>query len=205
MKVMEKISGLGVITAIAASLCCITPVLAAFAGISGLASTFSWLEPARPYFIGATVLVLGFAWYQKLKPVRDDQIDCDCETDVAKPIFWQSKKFLGIVTIVAGLLLAFPSYSYIFFPELDSTVVISDPDNVHSVAFSIDGMTCTGCEHHIENAVSKLEGIVTVKASYQDANTMVEFDQSRTTLESVVEAINSTGYEVKDIKEDELH
>ena len=205
MKVMEKISGLGIITAIAASLCCITPVLAAFAGISGLASTFSWLEPARPYFISATVLVLGFAWYQKLKKVKDDQIDCDCETDAAKPSFMQSNKFLGIVTIAAGMLLAFPSYSYMFFPEVENTVVISDPENVYNVEFYIDGMTCTGCEHHIENAVSKLEGIMTVTASYQDANAKVAFDKSQTSLESVVEAINSTGYEVKDIKEDELH
>lgn len=68
MKSDKKLIGAGLLTAIAASLCCITPVLALVAGTSGLASTFSWLEPARPYFIGLTILVLGFAWYQKLKP-----------------------------------------------------------------------------------------------------------------------------------------
>lgn len=59
--------GAGLISAIAASLCCITPVLALVAGSSGIAAGFSWLEPARPYLIGITILVLGFAWYQKLK------------------------------------------------------------------------------------------------------------------------------------------
>ena len=68
MKTDKKLIGAGLLTAIAASLCCITPVLALVAGTSGLASTFSWLEPFRPYFIGLTILVLGFAWYQKLKP-----------------------------------------------------------------------------------------------------------------------------------------
>ena len=51
MKTDKKLIGAGLLTAIAASLCCITPVLALVAGTSGLASTFSWLEPARPYFI----------------------------------------------------------------------------------------------------------------------------------------------------------
>lgn len=59
MKTDKKLIGTGLLTAIAASLCCITPVLALVAGTSGLASTFSWLEPFRPYFIGLTVLVLG--------------------------------------------------------------------------------------------------------------------------------------------------
>ena len=73
MKTDKKLIGAGLLTAIAASLCCITPVLALIAGTSGLTSTFSWLEPFRPYFIGLTTLVLAFAWYQKLKPKK--QID----------------------------------------------------------------------------------------------------------------------------------
>ena len=84
MKKDNKLIGAGLLTAFAASLCCITPVLALIAGTSGLASSFSWLEPFRPYLIGLTILVLGFAWYQKLKPKKE--IDCDCETD-EKPKF----------------------------------------------------------------------------------------------------------------------
>ena len=70
MKTDKKLIGAGLLTAFAASLCCITPVLALVAGTSGLASSFSWLEPARPYFIGLTILVLGFAWYQMLNLKR---------------------------------------------------------------------------------------------------------------------------------------
>ena len=98
MKTDKKLIGAGLLTAFAASLCCITPVLALVAGTSGLASSFSWLEPARPYFIGLTILVLGFAWYQMLKPKKE--IDCECETD-EKPKFTQSKTFLGIITVFA--------------------------------------------------------------------------------------------------------
>jgi len=51
-----------IILAITASLCCITPVLAFIAGVSGIASAFSWLHPVRPYLIVITVLLLGLAW-----------------------------------------------------------------------------------------------------------------------------------------------
>ncbi len=46
----------GLLTAIAASLCCITPTLALLGGATGLVSSFSWIEPFRPYLIGLTVL-----------------------------------------------------------------------------------------------------------------------------------------------------
>ena len=94
----------GLQTAIATSLCCITPVLALFSGATGIASTFSWLDPYRPYLIGLTVAVLVFAWYQKLKP-KNAEIDCACEVE-EKSSFRHSKRFLGIVTVLAILLLA---------------------------------------------------------------------------------------------------
>ena len=94
---------LGVAAAVAASLCCITPVLALVGGISGIASSFSWIEPYRPYLIGSTVLVFAFAWYQKLKPRKKEEINCECETD-EKPSFWQSKNFLIIITAFAALM-----------------------------------------------------------------------------------------------------
>ena len=71
-KTSNKVAYAGILTAMAASICCITPVLALIAGTSGIASTFSWVEPFRPYLIGITILVLVFAWYQKLRPKTQD-------------------------------------------------------------------------------------------------------------------------------------
>lgn len=195
MKRTGNISLMGIFAAIAASLCCITPVLAALAGISSLASSFSWIEPARPYFIGATVLVLAFAWHQKLRGVKADEIDCDCETD-AKPSFWQSKKFLGVVTITAALLLAFPNYAAVFFPEAESAGIAVSQDSVQKVEFTIKGMTCTGCEHHVKSEVSKLDGVIEAAVSYEKGDAIVKFDKSKTSIEAITAAINSTGYKV---------
>jgi copper chaperone CopZ len=201
MKTQEssgKLAGTGLLVAIAASLCCITPVLALLAGTSGIAATFSFLEPARPYLIGLTVAVLGFAWYQKLKPVKAEAVDCDCEED-GKPSFWQSKSFLSIVTAFALLMLAFPNYAHIFYPDNSKAeVMIIKEADIETVTLGVSGMTCSGCEEHVKHAVNELPGVIEVEASYEAGNTTVKFDKTKSSLEEVKAAINSTGYKVKE-------
>jgi copper chaperone CopZ/uncharacterized protein (DUF486 family) len=198
MKTDKKLIGAGILTAIAASLCCITPILALIAGTSGLASTFSWLGPFRPYFIGLTILVLGFAWYQKLKP--KNQIDCNCDTE-EKPKFIQSKIFLGIVTAFAIFMLAFPYYSSIFYPNTEKQIIVVNKSNIQKVEFTISGMTCVSCEEHVNHEVNKLTGIINSNASYENGNAIVEFDNTKTNITEIEKAINSTGYSITNKKE----
>ena len=198
MKTDNKLIGTGLLTAIAASLCCITPVLALIAGTSGLASTFSWLEPFRPYFIGLTILVLGFAWYQKSKPNK--QIDCNCDIE-EKPKFIQSKLFLGIITAFAMLMLAFPYYTSFFYPKKEKQIIVDDKSNIQKVEFTIRGMTCASCEEHVNNEVNKLTGIISSNTSYDKGKAVIAFDNSKNNITEIEKAINSTGYSVTDKKE----
>ncbi|MBC7524654.1 MAG: mercuric transport protein MerTP [Flavobacterium sp.] len=198
MKSENKLIGAGLLTAITASLCCITPVLALIAGTSGIASTFSWIEPFRLYLIVMTILVLAFAWYQKLKPQKE--IDCECET-TKKPKFIQSKKFLGIVTVFSIVMLAFPYYSKIFYPNTEKQIIVVDKSDLKKTEFKISGMTCASCEEHVNHEVYKLNGIVNSKASYENGNAIIEFDKSETNETEIEKAINSTGYKVTDKKE----
>lgn len=198
MKSENKLIGAGLLTAITASLCCITPVLALIAGTSGIASIFSWIEPFRPYLIGLTILVLGFAWYQKLKPKKE--IDCECETD-EKPKFIQSKKFLGIVTVFAIVMLAFPYYSGFFYPKTEKQITVVDKSDIKTTEFKISGMTCASCEEHVNYEVDKLNGIIYSQVSYENGNAFIEFNKTKTNETEIEKAINSTGYEVTDKKE----
>lgn len=191
-----KWMGAGVLSAILASLCCITPVLALISGASGVASTFSWMEPARPYLLGVTILALAFAWFQKLKPKTKEQIDCACEAD-EKPSFFQSKIFLGMITIFAVLMLVFPNYAHIFYPSNNiREIVIVNVSDLQTVTFDLKGMTCNGCASHVENDVYKLPGIVSINASYKAATVIVEFDQNTIQLSRIEEVINNTGYKI---------
>lgn len=188
----------GLLTAIVSSLCCITPVVAVVVGASGIASTFSWLEPARPYFITFTILTLGFAWYQILKPKKE--ADCYCETP-ARPKLIETKTFLSILTAFAMLILAFPSYSHMFYPKTGSQTELVDNENLQTVEFSINGMTCASCEEHVNHEVNKLSGIISSTTSYDRGNSVIEFDSLKTNVSEIETAINRTGYEVTDRKE----
>lgn len=184
----------GLLTAVAASLCCITPVLAFLGGASGLASSFSWIEPYRPYLIGLTIAVFAFAWYQKLKPQQ--QANCDCETDNKKS-FWQSKSFLAIVTVIAGLLIAFPYYAKIFYPKpQQAKVIVVDKSNIATVQLNISGMDCEGCTAHINGELSKVNGVIETNTSYKNANAIVKFDNSKISVDSLSSNVNNIGYKV---------
>ena len=201
-KTSKGLIGTGIVAAVATSLCCITPVLALVAGSSGLASGFSWLEPFRPYLIGITVVVLGFAWYQKLKPRTAAEIQCACEEDdsadgkKATSSFWQSKKFLGIVTVFAVLMMAFPYYSAVFYPDNKKEVVYVNTSDIVTVNMDIEGMTCSSCNNHVIHAAYEVDGVIGAEADYKSGKAIVQFDQSKTTAEEVLKAIDMTGYKV---------
>ncbi len=191
---------LGIAAAVAASLCCITPVLALLGGISGMASSFSWVEPYRPYLIGSTVLVFGFAWYQKLKPTKQEDIDCECETD-DKPSFWQSKTFLGIITVFAALMISFPNYAHIFYPKSPiANVENVEISNIQQIELEISGMTCQGCSEHVNHALDGVPGVLGHETSYEQGISLVKFDASKTNQEKLVDAVNATGYKVTESK-----
>jgi len=182
----------GLFAAVAASSCCIPPVIALIAGVGGSASALSWMEPFRPYLIGVAIVAIGYAWYDYLKPKKAE--DC-CEVD-AKPKWFQTKGFLIGITLFAAISISFPYYSHIFYPDNKKEVVIVNQSNIQTVNFEVEGMTCASCEQHVTHAVNELEGIVNVAASFEKANAKVEFDNSKTTKEDIEKAINSTGYKV---------
>lgn len=197
MKRQNGIIGAGIITAIAASLCCITPVLALLAGTSGIAASFSWLEPFRPYLIGITILTIGFAWYQNLRVAKKD--DCGCETPERKK-FIHTKTFLGIATVFAIVMMTFPYYSKFFYPQTSSKSVITADAVLQIAEVKIKGMTCAACEEHVKSEVAKLPGIVSSQVSYANRNAMITFDTMKINIKAIELAVNKTGYKVIDIK-----
>lgn len=189
---MKTQFALSVLTALSASMCCITPVLAIVSGTGGLAASVHWLEPFRPYFISASVLVLGFAWFQSFSKKKED---CDCETPKKKS-FFQSRTFLGVITISSFLLIAFPSYAKFFFQNTAGQAA-QEQNKSKKIELTVSGMTCTSCELHIESEVKKLPGVSFVKASYEKGGATVEFDEQKIKVDKIIAAINGTGYKVE--------
>ena len=186
--------GGGVFSAIAASLCCIMPVIALLAGTSSIAASFSWIEPARPFLICISILVLLLAWYQKLKPSKTIDIDCNCET--SKTSFMQSKTFLAIITVFAILMMSFPLYAKMFSKPKFQAIITATADNIQEVKFNMQGMSCEGCELEVNNELSKVPGVLAYKTSYPAKSSMVTFDKSKVDIPTITNAITRTGYKV---------
>lgn len=180
----------GVVAAIAASSCCIPPVLAAIAGVGGASSSMSWMEPYRPYLIGLAILAIGYAWYSHFKPKEAD--DCGC--DIEKSKWYQSKTFLISMTLFAVLSIGFPYYSGRFFPDNAKNVVVENKEDLVTVEVTIDGMTCDACQNHVDHAVNELDGIVSIETSYNKGNSIIAFDKTQTNQEEIKKAVESTGY-----------
>ncbi|WP_421917866.1 mercuric transport protein MerTP [Marinifilum sp.] len=163
MKTQEstrRVIGVSILSSVAASLYCITPVLVLLTGSSGLASTFSFMEPVRPYLIALTVIVLGFAWYQKLKPRKSESIECACDKKEKKTPFVQGRFFLNLVTLFIAVMLAFPWYSQVFYPEAKGNITILESSKIEIVKMDIKGMTCISCESHLVYEVSQFRGFI---------------------------------------------
>ena len=194
----KSLVGAGLLAAFAASLCCITPILAVLGGIGGVASTFSWLEPFRPYLIALTVGVLGFAWYQKLKPRPVAPMDCACEED-EKPSVMQSKGFLGVVTVLAAVLLAFPYFSGNLLKNNAPMATAPALETVQA-NLSIKGMNCAGCEVSVNHALNATPGVLTASSSFSEGKAVVKFDQRKVSAEQLAQAVTkATGYAVTNV------
>ena len=64
---------------------------------------------------------------------------------------------------------------------------------IANISILIDGMTCTGCESRIENALGKTSGIENVKVSFADSRASVTYDANvieRAAIESIIESLD---------------
>jgi mercuric ion transport protein len=93
--------------AVAASACCITPVLFSLLGAGALGASAIKLEAYRPWLLGLTALLLGVAFVNAYRPVAVDT----CQDGTCAPRSKRAGKILvWIAAVIVTLLAAFPYY-----------------------------------------------------------------------------------------------
>lgn len=75
------------------------------------------------------------------------------------------------------------------------TIVVKE-SNICRKTLTVDGMACVGCEVTIEEKLSKIEGVVSVKASHKNKQVKVEFDSTKTNLKTIKSSIVKSGYKL---------
>lgn len=81
--------------------------------------------------------------------------------------------------------------------ENENQTVQVAPENLVSVSFDVEGMTCTGCENTVKLSLENMAGVVEVQASHETGKTNVQFDKGLVTPEALEAGIVSGGYRVK--------
>lgn len=197
----KAVTGVGIFAAVAASLCCITPLLAMLAGAGSIASSLSWLEPVRPFLICLAVVTLGFAWYKSLRTNGSAECGSDGTCKVEKKSFLASKTFLVFITIAAIASIAFPYYAKVFYPKVQKqNFVIVESSNMQTASFTIKGMSCKGCEAEVNNELYKISGVIDAQTFYEKGTSIVKFDSSKAKTQQLKAAIENTGYKVIEIR-----
>jgi len=69
---------------------------------------------------------------------------------------------------------------------------------------SVTGMTCSSCARTIEKSVSKVEGVSNASVNFATEKLIVEFDESKASIEKIKEAVEKAGYGVLDDGEETI-
>ncbi|MDR2664929.1 MAG: copper ion binding protein [Oscillospiraceae bacterium] len=67
---------------------------------------------------------------------------------------------------------------------------------MESTIVNVGGMSCEHCVKAVTDAVSALDGVVSVKVSLEEGTAAVEYDAARVAPGSIKAAIADEGYEV---------
>lgn len=102
-----------IIAGIAASLCCVAPLVLLALGIGGAwMSTLTHLEFLRPFAIAITLFFLMLVFWKLYITPRRCSVDKPCGKStglrVYRIVFW-------VVTVLLLALLAFPWYAFLFY------------------------------------------------------------------------------------------
>ncbi len=185
--------GASIVAALAASLCCILPIVFAIAG-AGIIGASAFFAAWRPYLLGVTALLLAAGFYFAYrKPKHACEPGSACEVPSVNK---KGRIGLWIATAFVIVFAAFPYYSgpVAQFVLGSASAKSSEAPQLAQVTFAVQGMDCTACAAAIESRLRSTPGVKTAHVSYEQKRADVEFDQNRVSVEQLQKAIAEAGY-----------
>jgi copper chaperone CopZ len=93
------------------------------------------------------------------------------------------------------LLLIIPFFLACQGPKKSSSEENNAPETKSTIAYTlrVEGMTCTGCENTVKNAVQSVEGVSTVEASFEDELVTISVAETADTA-AIRQQIITSGY-----------
>ncbi len=183
----------GFLSALAASLCCIGPLLAFAAGAGSFAAA-GWFERWRPAFLTATAVLLAIAWVLTLRARRVACQDPACATP-------QSGRWaLGVLifsTVLVGAVAMFPKIAQITTSQPLAAPGATAQGSVLRVR--IPSMDCVACAHGIEGTLKRVPGVRSAVVRYAEKEAEVVFDPATISASALIAKIDATGFKAEPI------
>ncbi|MDQ3711541.1 MAG: mercuric transporter MerT family protein [Acidobacteriota bacterium] len=203
MKKENVFVGGAVFAAIASSLCCVLPLVAVLFGVGALQAA-SAFETLRPYLLVLAFTALAFSFY--LVYFRREECG-EGQSCATKPVNEINQVFVwaGLFVISAfalapfytGYLMAAAGNPQRLSSETMPTASLEENQANKTVVIEVEGMTCAGCEPHINETLKKLNGVVSAEASYQNKNVKVVYNPKKIPPGQIKKAINEIGYRAR--------
>lgn len=73
---------------------------------------------------------------------------------------------------------------------------IANPEQTVELQIAVEGMTCSGCENHVNTELLKLDGVTDAKASHVDKNVIILVDTTMSSVKVLEDCISEVGYKV---------
>jgi mercuric ion transport protein len=201
-KTLQKATlGGSVLAAIAASLCCIGPLIAVALGAGGFAAS-AVFEKWRPIFLGVTFALLALAWYLTY---RGPKVACEqgsaCASRQASK--W-NKVVLWFSTALVLTTAAFPSLSSAILSRVQSNSnapASVSPMNDAVLRLKIPSMDCAACAAGIKAMLRQQTGVQNAQVSFDTKTAMVQYDATKISPEKITAAIDKTGFKAESTAE----
>jgi copper chaperone CopZ len=182
-------AGLGAALGLAAlsSACCWIPALGILLGVStaGIGAALApWRLPAL--ILSALFLFGGLVLRRRWE--RQACADASCAT--SGPKGWRIPSVVSAAVLMFAL---YPAYASSTKTDPLGESPAEEASSVTFVTYALDGMTCGGCESHVETLVSGVESVVSAEASYVGGSVVVGWS-AEPKADAVRAAVRESGF-----------
>ncbi len=175
----------GVFAGIAASLCCIGPLLSLALGLGSFAAS-AWFAQWRPVFLTVTFVLLGLAWYLTYRRPKADCADGSCALPPGKA----ARISLWLGTLMALAVAIYPSLPAANHQIDSAAVAVGDA----KLSVLIPSMDCPPCAKGIEASLSRAPGVKQAVVDYETKAAVLIYDASVTNRDKLLALIDASGF-----------
>ncbi|MER3427241.1 MAG: hypothetical protein C4334_03935 [Pyrinomonas sp.] len=196
MKREDIAIGGAIIAALAASLCCVGPLLFVLLGVGafGAATVF---EAARPFLLAVAVLLLAFGFYRAY--VQPRRVCSSGESCAVHPPSGKMRFGLWLATIAVIAFALLPRYAGQLVERWQQS---AQPTSLseQSVTLRIGGMSCASCATTVKLALEGVAGVHQAEVNFDRAEAVVKYDPRLARAEDLIAAVHNSGYSAEIIE-----